>query len=195
MIPRAKLKGGKQGDKAIVRITSWPEDDKNPLGEVVDILGKTGENTTEMHAILAEFGLPYRYPENVDKAAQKIDAGITPEEVAARIDMRDVLTFTIDPRDAKDFDDALSIRKLSDGNYEVGVHIADVTHYVHPRSISKKEKEFSSNFCKEYNLNSSSHPQPPRRVAVYPLPESIPTKVSGNCSGRPSSPCARKLKT
>ena len=128
MIPRAKLKGGKQGDKAIVRITSWPEDDKNPLGEVVDILGKTGENTTEMHAILAEFGLPYRYPENVDKAAQKIDAGITPEEVAARIDMRDVLTFTIDPRDAKDFDDALSIRKLSDGNYEVGVHIADVTH-------------------------------------------------------------------
>ena len=141
MIPRAKLKGGKQGDKAIVRITSWPEDDKNPLGEVVDILGKTGENTTEMHAILAEFGLPYRYPENVDKAAQKIDAGITPEEVAARIDMRDVLTFTIDPRDAKDFDDALSIRKLSDGNYEVGVHIADVTHYVHPDTLLDKEAQ------------------------------------------------------
>jgi len=141
MIPRAKLKGGKQGDKAIVRITSWPEDDKNPKGEVVDILGKTGENTAEMHAILAEFGLPYRYPENVDKAAQKIDAGITEEEVAKRVDMRDVVTFTIDPRDAKDFDDALSFRKLPGGDYEIGVHIADVTHYVKPDTLLDKEAQ------------------------------------------------------
>lgn len=141
IIPRAKLKGGVTGQKAIVRITSWPDDAKNPIGEVVDILGQTGENTTEMHAILAEFGLPYRYPENVNAAAEKIDAGITDEVVAKRIDMRDVTTFTIDPRDAKDFDDALSIRRLPNGNYEVGVHIADVTHYVTPDSILDKEAQ------------------------------------------------------
>ncbi len=141
MIPRSKLRGGSQGDKAIVRITSWPEDDKNPRGEVVDILGRTGENTTEMHAILAEFGLPYRYPENVNAAAEKIEAGITDEEVARRTDMRDVVTFTIDPRDAKDFDDALSIRRLADGKYEIGVHIADVTHYVQPDTILDREAQ------------------------------------------------------
>lgn len=140
-IPKGKLKGGKTGDKAIVRITDWPADDKNPHGEVIDILGKNGENNTEMHAILAEFGLPYRYPENVDKAAQRIDAGITPEVVASRWDMRDVTTFTIDPRDAKDFDDALSMRRLPDGHYEVGVHIADVTHYVTPDTIIEKEAQ------------------------------------------------------
>ena len=140
-IPKGKLKGGKTGDKAIVRITDWPADDKNPRGEVIDILGKNGENNTEMHAILAEFGLPYRYPENVDKAAQRIDAGITPEVIASRLDMRDVTTFTIDPRDAKDFDDALSIRRLPDGHYEVGVHIADVTHYVTPDTIIEKEAQ------------------------------------------------------
>ena len=128
LIPRGKLRGGKDGDKAIARIIEWPEDAKNPVGEIVDILGRDGENNAEIHAILAEFGLPYRYPEAVDRAAQKIDAGITPEVVASRIDMRDVTTFTIDPKDAKDFDDALSIRKLKNGNYEVGVHIADVTH-------------------------------------------------------------------
>lgn len=141
IIPRAKLKGGVTGQKAIVRITSWPDEAKNPIGEVVDILGRTGENTTEMHAILAEFGLPYRYPENVNAAAEKIDAGITDEVVARRIDMRDVTTFTIDPRDAKDFDDALSLRRLPNGNYEVGVHIADVTHYVTPDSILDKEAQ------------------------------------------------------
>ena len=140
-IPRAKLKGGATGDKAIVRITHWPDDAKNPQGEIIDILGKTGENTTEMHAILAEFGLPYRYPEAVEKAADKIDAGITPEVVAAREDLRGVTTFTIDPRDAKDFDDALSIRRLPNGNYEVGVHIADVTHYVKPGTIIDREAE------------------------------------------------------
>jgi len=139
IIPRNKLKGGKTGQKAIVRITSWPDDAKNPIGVVEDILGQTGENTTEMHAILAEFGLPYRYPENVNSAAEKIDAGITPEVISQRVDMRDVTTFTIDPKDAKDFDDALSIRKLKNGNYEVGVHIADVTHYVKPDTILDKE--------------------------------------------------------
>lgn len=138
-IPKAKLKGGKTGDKAIVRITEWPDDAKNPRGEVIDILGKNGENNTEMHAILAEFGLPYRYPESINRAAQKIEAGITPEVIAQREDMRDVTTFTIDPKDAKDFDDALSFRQLPDGNYEIGVHIADVTHYVHPDSALNRE--------------------------------------------------------
>lgn len=141
IIPRAKLKGATNGQKAIVKITSWPDDAKNPIGEVVDVLGLTGDNTTEMHAILAEFGLPYRYPENVDKAAQKIGAGITEEEIACREDMREVTTFTIDPKDAKDFDDALSIRTLPNGNYEVGVHIADVTHYVRPDSLLDKEAQ------------------------------------------------------
>lgn len=140
-IPKTKLKGGKTGDKAIVKITSWPEDSKNPIGEVIDILGEAGENTAEMHAILAEFGLPYHYPENVNAAAEKMDAGITDEVVAQREDMRSVLTFTIDPKDAKDFDDALSIRRLGNGNYEIGVHIADVTHYVKPDTILDKEAQ------------------------------------------------------
>jgi ribonuclease R len=140
-IPRSKLKGGATGDKAIVRIIDWSDDDKNPKGEVIDILGKTGENNAEIHAILAEFGLPYKYPEAVEKAAEKIDAGITPEVVAQREDMRDVTTFTIDPKDAKDFDDALSVRYLPNGNYEIGVHIADVTHYVTPGSILDKEAQ------------------------------------------------------
>ena len=138
-IPKNKLRGGVTGDKAIVKITEWPKDAKNPKGEVVDILGKEGENNAEMHAILAEFGLPYRYPKAVDDAAQKIGAGITPEVVAEREDMRGVTTFTIDPRDAKDFDDALSLRFLPNGNAEVGVHIADVTHYVKPDSLLEKE--------------------------------------------------------
>ncbi len=140
-IPRNKLKGGKTGDKAIVRIARWDDDEKNPTGEIIDILGTAGDNNAEMHAILAEFGLPYRYPEAVEKAADKIDAGITPEEVSRRHDMRGVVTFTIDPKDAKDFDDALSVRKLPDGNYEVGVHIADVTHYVKPGTIIDREAE------------------------------------------------------
>ena len=139
IIPRSKLKGGKTGDKAVVRITQWRDEEMNPKGEVVDILGQKGENTAEMHAILAEFGLPYKYPANVEKAANAIDAGITPEEIAKREDFRGVTTFTIDPRDAKDFDDALSIRKLKNDRWEVGVHIADVTHYVSPSSIIEKE--------------------------------------------------------
>lgn len=140
-IPKAKLKGGKTGDKAVVKITQWDDDAKNPKGEVIDILGKTGEHNAEMHAILAEYNLPYKYPANVEAAANKIDAGITPEVIAQREDMRDVTTFTIDPKDAKDFDDALSLRVLPNGNYEVGVHIADVTHYVRPDSVIDREAE------------------------------------------------------
>lgn len=140
-IPKAKLRGGKTGDKAVVKITGWEDDAKNPKGEVIDILGRSGENNAEIHAILAEYGLPYKYPEAVEKAAAKIDAGITDEVVAAREDMREVTTFTIDPKDAKDFDDALSIRQLPSGNYEIGVHIADVTHYVTPSSIIEREAQ------------------------------------------------------
>ncbi len=140
-IPTNRLKGGKDGDKAVVKITNWPDNAKNPWGEVVDILGKKGENNTEIHAILAEYGLPYRYPEAVERAAAKIDAGITPEVVAQREDMRSVTTFTIDPKDAKDFDDALSCRQLKNGHWEVGVHIADVTHYVHPDTIIDREAQ------------------------------------------------------
>ena len=146
-IPRENLKKGKTGDKAVVRIVEWPDRAKNPIGKVVDILGKTGENNAEMHAILAEYGLPYTYPSQVEKAAEKLTPGITDEEVSRRIDMRDVLTFTIDPADAKDFDDALSIREInpsgskSSGSklYEVGVHIADVSHYVKEGSVIDKE--------------------------------------------------------
>ncbi|MBR6310764.1 MAG: ribonuclease R [Paludibacteraceae bacterium] len=138
-IPMDKLKGGKDGQKAIVKIIEWPAKAKNPVGEVIDILGDSGENNTEMHAILAEFGLPYTYPEEIDKYAEKIEPGITKDEVKRRVDMRNVPTFTIDPKDAKDFDDALSIRKLKDGTWEVGVHIADVTHYVKPNDIIDKE--------------------------------------------------------
>ena len=138
-IPKNALNGGKNGDKAVVKITEWPDSAKNPIGKVVDILGRSGDNTTEMHAILAEYGLPYSYPEAVEKEADKIDPGITPEEIGRREDMRGVTTFTIDPRDAKDFDDALSIRKTADGLWEVGVHIADVSHYVKEGSMIDKE--------------------------------------------------------
>ena len=140
-IPKDKLKGGKTGDKAVVKVIEWPDKAKNPIGQVIDILGKAGDNTTEMHAILAEFGLPYVYPQAVEKAADKIPAEITAEEIARREDFRKVTTFTIDPKDAKDFDDALSIRKLKDNLWEVGVHIADVTHYVKEGSIIDKEAE------------------------------------------------------
>ena len=139
VISRSKLKGGKSGDKVIARITEWRDDEMNPRGEIIDVLGRKGENNTEMHAILAEFGLPYSYPKNIEEAAFKISADITPREVAKREDFRRITTFTIDPRDAKDFDDALSIRQLANGNWEVGVHIADVTHYVQPNSVIDKE--------------------------------------------------------
>ena len=140
-IPRDMLKGGKDGDKAVVKITKWPEDAKNPIGKVIDILGQAGDNNTEMHAILAEFGLPYVYPKNVEAAADHIPDIITPEDYAEREDFRSITTFTIDPKDAKDFDDALSIRPLKPGLWEVGVHIADVTHYVKEGSCIDKEAE------------------------------------------------------
>ena len=140
-IPRDMLKGGKNGDKALVKVIEWPQDAKNPIGKVVDILGQAGDNTTEMHAILAEYGLPYVYPKHVEAAADKISDIITIEDYAEREDFRNVTTFTIDPKDAKDFDDALSIRPLKPGLWEVGVHIADVTHYVKEGSCIDKEAE------------------------------------------------------
>ncbi|MEG1839126.1 MAG: ribonuclease R [Bacteroidaceae bacterium] len=140
-IPKDKLKGGKTGDKAIVKVTEWPDKAKNPIGQVIDILGVAGDNTTEMHAILAEFGLPYVYPKAVEAAAEKIPAEISKEDYAEREDFRKVTTFTIDPKDAKDFDDALSIRALKEGLWEVGVHIADVSHYVKEGGIIDKEAE------------------------------------------------------
>ena len=154
-IPKKKLKGGKTDDKAVVKITQWPsKESKNIVGEVIDVLGKIGENNAEMHAILAQYGLPYKYPKNVEDAANRIDPGITEQEIARREDFRDVTTFTIDPKDAKDFDDALSIREY-EGNlalphsrtpappklWEVGVHIADVSHYVKEGSVIDKEAQ------------------------------------------------------
>lgn len=140
LIPKKKLKGGKTGDKAVVKITQWPsKESKNIVGEVIDVLGKEGDNNVEMHAILAQYGLPYKYPKAVEDAAEKIDAGITEQEIKRREDFRGVFTCTIDPKDAKDFDDALSICPAGKGLWEVGVHIADVSHYVKEGSIIDKE--------------------------------------------------------
>ena len=142
IIPKNKLKGGKTGEKAVVKVTKWPdEDNKNIIGEIVDILGEQGDNDVEMNAILAQYGLPYKYPKRVEEAADKITGEITEQDYAEREDFREVTTFTIDPRDAKDFDDALSIRKLGDKLWEVGVHIADVSHYVTEGSIIDKEAQ------------------------------------------------------
>ena len=139
LIPKKKLKGGKDGEKAVVKITQWPsKDSKNIVGEVIDVLGKQGDNNVEMHAILAQYGLPYKYPKNVEEAANKIEAGITEQEIKRREDFREVWTCTIDPKDAKDFDDALSIQKKGK-LWEVGVHIADVSHYVKEGSVIDKE--------------------------------------------------------
>ena len=140
IIPKRKIKGGKTDDKALVRIVQWPDEErKNPVGEVIDVLGQSGDNDVEMNTILAQYGLPYKYPKAVEDAAAKITGEITPEDLAEREDFRQVFTCTIDPRDAKDFDDALSIRKLDSGLWEVGVHIADVSHYVTEGSIIDKE--------------------------------------------------------
>jgi len=139
-IPLSNLKKGRDGEKAVVKVVEWPDTpDRNPVGKVVDILGAAGENNTEMHAILAEYGLPYSYPENVEQAAEDIPSDITDAALAGREDFRNVTTFTIDPRDAKDFDDALSIRPIKKGLWEVGVHIADVSYYVQEGSIIDKE--------------------------------------------------------
>ena len=138
-IPNEKLNGAKDGQKAIARITEWPARAKNPFGEIIEVLGDVGDNNAEMHAILAEFDLPLRFPDNVLKAAEKIPDVISAEEIAKRRDMRGVPTITIDPHDAKDFDDALSVQKLDNGLWEIGVHIADVSHYVKPGTILDEE--------------------------------------------------------
>ena len=139
-IPLSNLKKGRDGEKAVVKVVEWPDTpDRNPVGKVIDILGAAGENNTEMHAILAEYGLPYSYPENVEQAAEQIPSDISDAALAGREDFRDVVTFTIDPHDAKDFDDALSIRPIKKGLWEVGVHIADVSYYVQEGSIIDKE--------------------------------------------------------
>lgn len=142
IIPKGKNKGAKEGQKCIAKITFWGDKYENPIGEIVDVLGNIGENNTEMHAILAEFGLPYKYPDNLEEEANKITMKLTEEELKNRLDYRDVITFTIDPKDAKDFDDALSVRLLGENLWEVGVHIADVTYFVKENSpINEEAKE------------------------------------------------------
>lgn len=140
-IPKEKLNGAKNGQKAIAEINEWPTHARSPFGEIIEVLGDAGNNDAEMHAILAEFELPHKFPKNVDKAAEKIPMEIPEEEIKKRRDVRDITTFTIDPVDAKDFDDALSLRQLKNGNWEVGIHIADVTHYVTPNSIIEEEAQ------------------------------------------------------
>lgn len=138
-IPKGKEGNAENGDVVLVKIEDWPAKADSPFGEVIRVLGKPGEHNTEIHAILAEYGLPYDFPVDVEVFAQKLDTQIHPEEIAKRRDMRNVLTFTIDPRDAKDFDDALSFEKLENGNYEIGVHIADVSYYLQPGTILDEE--------------------------------------------------------
>ncbi len=138
-IPLEKLGKARNGEKVIVKITEWPERAKNPFGEVIEVLGVPGEHETEMHAILAEFELPYKFPEEVEQAAEQIPEQITENDYNERRDFRDITTFTIDPDDAKDFDDALSLNKLENGNWEIGVHIADVTHYVKTKTLLDQE--------------------------------------------------------
>ncbi|MCF8227198.1 MAG: ribonuclease R [Bacteroidales bacterium] len=170
-IPTEKLKGAKHGQKAVAKITDWPEKVKNPFGEVVDILGYPGENETEMHSILAEFELPYKFPKDVEETAGKISAKISQEEIKKRRDVRNIPTFTIDPADAKDFDDALSLKKLKNGNYEVGIHIADVSFYVEKDSIIDSEG---------YDRGTSIY----LVDRVVPM---LPEKLSNNlCSLRPN---------
>lgn len=133
------IKGAKTNDKVVIEVISWAEEGKKPEARVIEILGKAGENEAEIHSIMAEFDLPFRFPEEVEKESETIDEGITKQEIKNRRDFRDITTFTIDPEDAKDFDDALSFRKLENGHYEIGVHIADVTHYVKPDSLLERE--------------------------------------------------------
>ena len=138
-VPKGKIGGAEDGDKVVVKMTEWKPGEKNPEGEIIKVLGAPGEHETEIHSILAEYGLPYHFPEEVEKEAEEIDRNIHESEVAKRRDMRKICTFTIDPKDAKDFDDALSIQKLPNGNWEIGVHIADVSHYVVPGTLLDDE--------------------------------------------------------
>ena len=144
-IDKDKLKGAKDGDKVIVELTGWPNPKASPFGEVMEVLGKSGESNTEIHAILAEFGLPYRFPEQVEREASRISTKITPRDHEQREDFRKLTLFTIDPDDAKDFDDALSVKNLENGRYEIGVHIADVSHYVRPGTIVDEEARIRGN--------------------------------------------------
>jgi ribonuclease R len=170
-IPLRSLNGAKNGDKAVVKITEWPSGNKNPIGEVTDVLGKPGENNTEMHAILAEFELPNKFSAKVEAAAEALEDKIPAREYKIRRDYRNITTFTIDPADAKDFDDALSFRKLENGNWEVGVHIADVTYYIKPGDIL--EEEASSRATSIYLVDR-----------VVPM---LPERLSnGICSLRPN---------
>ncbi|MFY7729283.1 MAG: ribonuclease R [Flavobacterium sp.] len=138
-IPKDKIGNAQNGDVVLVNLDDWPAKADSPFGQVLKVLGKPGEHNTEIHAILAEYGLPYDFPVDVEVFAQKLDTEIHPEEIAKRRDMRNVLTFTIDPKDAKDFDDALSFQKLENGNYEIGIHIADVSHYLQEGTILDQE--------------------------------------------------------
>ncbi|MDE0535541.1 ribonuclease R [Tenacibaculum sp. L6] len=138
-ISQSKLNGAEDGDKVVAKITDWPENSKNPFGKITQVLGKPGDHDTEIHSILLEYGLPYEFPAEVEKEASELPIEITQEEIAKRRDMRGDLTFTIDPKDAKDFDDALSFTKLENGNYEIGIHIADVSHYMQPKTILDDE--------------------------------------------------------
>ena len=138
-VPKNKLNGAQDGEKVLVKIEDWPEKADSPFGKIIKVLGLPGEHNTEIHSILAQYGLPHDFPNEVEAYANTIDTSIKPEEIAKRRDMRDVLTFTIDPKDAKDFDDALSFQVLENGNYEVGIHIADVSHYVVPGTILDEE--------------------------------------------------------
>ena len=138
-IPKNKLAEAEHGDVVLVKLEDWPSKADSPFGSVIKVLGKPGEHNTEIHAILAEYGLPYDFPIEVDAFANKLDTSITQEEISKRRDIRKVLTFTIDPKDAKDFDDALSFQVLENGNYEIGVHIADVSHYLQEGTILDDE--------------------------------------------------------
>jgi len=170
-VHRGELKGAEHNEKVIVKLTEWRDGDKNPTGEVIRVLGKAGLHEVEIHSIMAEFGLPFEYPEAPDQEANEISDKITAKEIKARKDFRDVTTFTIDPADAKDFDDAISYRELENGNLEIGVHIADVTHYVKPKTELEKEA---------YN----------RATSVYLVDRTIPMLPerlsNGLCSLRPN---------
>ena len=138
-VHKGDLNGAEHNQKVVVKITEWREEDKNPTGKIVRVLGKAGEHEVEIHSIMAEFGLPFEYPQEVEEEANAIPEEISADEIKNRRDMRDIPTFTIDPVDAKDFDDAISYQKLENGNYEIGVHIADVTHYVKPKTKLEQE--------------------------------------------------------
>ena len=170
-IPKTKLNGAENGEKVIGEITDWPSDSKNPFGKITEVLGDAGNNDVVMHSILFEYDLPYEFPTEVEALAEKINFELDPEEIKKRRDMRDILTFTIDPHDAKDFDDALSFQALPNGNYEIGIHIADVSHYVQPGSILDEEA---------YNRATSVY----LVDRVVPM---LPEKLSnGVCSLRPN---------